>query len=77
MCQPLREQGVKIIMVGVGEDVVDSQLVSIATNPEEDFVVIFPFLHIFTMSGVVSGAIAQGKRFFPLAVLLIAIIILL
>lgn len=63
MCQTLRDQGVKIITVGIGEDVVDSQLVSIATNPAGDFVVVFPFLHIPTMSGVVSGAIAQGKRF--------------
>ena len=63
VCQTLRDQGVKIITVGIGEDVVDSQLVSIATNPAEDFVVVFPFLHIPTMSGVVSGAIAQGKRF--------------
>ena len=63
VCQTFQDQGIRIITVGIGEDVVDSQLVSIATNPAEDFVVVSPFLHIPTMSGVVSGAIAQGKRF--------------
>ena len=63
VCQTLKDQGIRIITVGIGEDVVDSQLVAIATNPAEDFVVVFPFLHIPTMSGAVSGAIAQGKRF--------------
>ena len=61
VCQALRDQGVKIIAVGLGDQYVYSQLVAIASHPPEDFVITFPFQHIDTREGVVSGAIAQGQ----------------
>jgi len=61
LCQALREQGVKIIAVGLGDQYDYGQLVSIASNPAEDFVTTISFLHISTGEGIVSGAIAQGQ----------------
>ena len=63
LCQALHNQGVRLIAVGMGDQYDYGQLVSIASDPPEDFVITFRFQHMDAREGVVSGAIAQGKKF--------------
>lgn len=59
--QAIRDDGVKIIVVGVGSSFDIPQLGGIASTPSSDYVVTASYQHMDTMEGVVSGAVCQGK----------------
>ena len=60
--QALRNEGVKIIVIGIGSSFNIPQLEEVASTPSEDYVVTTSYQHMDTMDGVVAGAVCQGKR---------------
>lgn len=61
--QDLRDQGIVIIVVGIGSSFDKDQLITIASEPPSSHVFTTIFLHIDTVEGVIGGAIAEGRQF--------------
>ena len=61
MSQGLRDQGIIIITIGVGNRFNRDQLKAIASKPETDHVFTVMFQHVDTMEGTIGGAISQGN----------------
>lgn len=59
--QALRNKGIKIIVVGVGDGYDIEQLEEIASAPKDDHVITIGNQHMDVMEGGVSGAVSQGK----------------
>lgn len=59
--QALRDDGVKIIVIGIGSSFNIPQLQEVASTPTEDYVVTTSYQYMDTMDGVITGAVCQGK----------------
>ena len=59
--QALRDDGVEIIVIGIGSSFNIPQLEEVASTPTEDYVVTTSYQHMDTMDGAIAGAVCQGK----------------
>lgn len=58
----LRDKGIKIVVVGIGDGYDIKQLDVIASEPEDDNVITIRDAHMDVMEGGVSGAVSQGNK---------------
>ena len=58
----LRDNGIKIVVVGIGDGYDIKELKEIASAPEDDNVIVIDNEHMDVMEGGVSGAVSQGTK---------------
>ena len=58
----LRDKGIKIVVVGIGDGYDIKQLDVVASEPKDDNVITIRDAHMDVMEGGVSGAVSQGNK---------------
>lgn len=58
----LRDKGIKIVVVGIGDGYDINQLDVVASEPKDDNVITIRDAHMDVMEGGVSGAVSQGNK---------------